>query len=75
MEDAEIEAEIEDFHRGLQAAHVSRHAGRWGPGAGLVEPERLERDVELIGFCTKMGQPSTRKGGSHCVWSCTHSTP
>jgi len=43
-----MEAEIEDFLEGLQSAHLARHADRWGAGAGLVKPERLERSITSI---------------------------
>jgi hypothetical protein len=38
------EAEIEDFHKGLQSAHLPRHAGQWGfRGGDLVIPARMVR--------------------------------
>jgi hypothetical protein len=35
MKEAEMEAEIEDFHEGLNS-DPPRHAGQWGPGGNLV---------------------------------------
>ena len=46
IKDAEIEAEIEDFPRRLQSAHLPRHAGQWGPRGYMVEPARLERSLK-----------------------------
>ena len=48
MKNAEMEAEIEGLPRRLQAAHLPRHAGQWGAGAGRVKPARLEWDVVTI---------------------------
>ena len=38
MNDAEMEAEIEDFPRRLQPAHLPRHADQWTAGRYLVVP-------------------------------------
>jgi len=43
MRDEEMLAEIEDFIRRLQPAHLPRHEGQRGPGAYLVEPARVVR--------------------------------
>jgi len=30
----------------MQAAHLPRHAGQWGPGGNLEQPKRHERPVK-----------------------------
>jgi len=55
MRDEEMQAEIEDFIEGF---NQPTYRDQWGPGAGLVGPERLERDVEanLSGSDTSLSQ-------------------
>jgi hypothetical protein len=49
MRDEEMQAEIEDFIEGFNQPTYPRHADQWGAGAGLVEPARLEWDVNKLG--------------------------
>ena len=37
----------EDFLEGFQSAHLPRHAGQWGAGRYLVEPEGHEWTIRL----------------------------
>ena len=42
MNDAEMDAEIEDFIEGFNQPTYSRHEDQWRSGGYVVEPARLE---------------------------------